>query len=229
MGVDGATTAWIRDKEDWADAGEVKSSDGYDRADYRWADVNGKLAPGGHPQSGLCTDTRISGDGRADLILTDPVNGNGQVWYNKGRKDEDGTKFEWDLDPEVYLGSSRGANMHFPNLGGQGRADMVGTNPTLGHVSCLPGGVSGSFLSGTQQTDLLFLLGIGLDLVQQLPGGRRRRANGQPRDPPREPTRAPPRGATPGTPRESTRQPHQPERGWRRRRRGRRRGGEQAR
>lgn len=48
----------------------------------------------------------------------------------------------------MYQGSSRGPNMHFPSLGGQGRADMVGINPTTGKGqawfnSCPRGGDDG--------------------------------------------------------------------------------------
>ena len=32
--------------------------------------------------------------------------------------------------------ASRGSNMHYPNLGGLGRADQVQVDPTSGHVSC---------------------------------------------------------------------------------------------
>lgn len=75
------------------------------------------------------------------MIWTDKFSGDGKVWYNKqqgtdaDRPNWGGSLFEWERPVKVYLGSSRGPNMHFPNLGGQGRADMVGTDPSTGHVS----------------------------------------------------------------------------------------------
>lgn len=73
------------------------------------------------------------------------------MWYNLGPgKPEDlkGSSYEWESRKKVYLGSSRGPNMHFPNLGGQGRADMVGMNPISGKGqawfnSCPRGGDDG--------------------------------------------------------------------------------------
>lgn len=86
----------------------------------------------------------LSGDGLADLIWTDKFTGDGWGHYNKGKKTEADRErlkeslFEWQGRQKVYQGSSRGPNMHFPNLGGQGRADMVGVNPTTGNVDLTP-------------------------------------------------------------------------------------------
>lgn len=72
------------------------------------------------------------------------VPGNGKVYYNIRQAEESergnlgGSLFVWGRPTEVYLGSSRGPSMHFLNLGGQRRADMVGTDPTTGHVSGCP-------------------------------------------------------------------------------------------
>lgn len=48
MGPQGRTTAWIRDKDTaWddlgTDVGQVKFAEGWDRANLRFADVDGKL------------------------------------------------------------------------------------------------------------------------------------------------------------------------------------------
>jgi hypothetical protein len=118
----------------------VKYSEGLDRANFRFADAMVSLPPlsGGPP---LANTVLLPGDGKADLIWTDKFNGNGEVYYNKQQGTEadrpgwSGSLFEWERPVKVYLGSSRGPNMHFPNLGGQGRADMVGTDPSTGHVS----------------------------------------------------------------------------------------------
>lgn len=80
----------------------------------------------------------------ADLIWTDKFTGDAKVWYNLGQRQESdrialgGSLFEWARPSKVYQGSSRGPNMYYPSLGGQGRADMVGSNPTTAHVSGTP-------------------------------------------------------------------------------------------
>ena len=44
MERDGRTTAWLRDEDGkWSDAGQVKFSEDLDRANYRFADADGKL------------------------------------------------------------------------------------------------------------------------------------------------------------------------------------------
>ena len=101
-----------------------------------------------------------TGDGRADLIWTDKFSGDATVWYNKGVKDESdrdrlkGSLVEWEGGEKAYQGSTRGPNIHFPNLGGQGRADMVGTNPSTGEgwvwFNSCPGGGGGGDQGGDE-------------------------------------------------------------------------------
>lgn len=44
MEPSGRTTAWLRDERGgWFNAGQVKYAEGLDRANYHFADVNGKL------------------------------------------------------------------------------------------------------------------------------------------------------------------------------------------
>lgn len=63
------------------------------------------------------------------------MNGDGTAQYNKGKKKEEdrdslrGSIFEWEDDEAIYLGSTQGANIFYGNLGGEGRADMVGSQP----------------------------------------------------------------------------------------------------
>ena len=45
MQPNGATTACIRDKEGWTNAGDVTGGVAHDRADCHWADADGKLPP----------------------------------------------------------------------------------------------------------------------------------------------------------------------------------------
>ncbi|KAF9880547.1 putative carbohydrate esterase family 3 protein [Colletotrichum karsti] len=118
MEPDGRVTGWMNDKDSTLrSVGQVKFSEELDRANFRFADVDG--------------------DGRADLIWTDKFTGDGKVWKNMRELPENermsGSKFHWDPKGALYLGSSRGPNLHFPNLGGQGRADMVEVNPVTAH------------------------------------------------------------------------------------------------
>lgn len=44
MKEDGTATAWIQDGEgNLNDVGQIKAGDGWDRADYRFADADGKF------------------------------------------------------------------------------------------------------------------------------------------------------------------------------------------
>lgn len=82
------------------------------------------------------------GDGRADLIWTDKFTGDAEVWYNLQQGQESdranwhGSLFEW-APPSgpSYQGPTRGPNEYFPNLGGAGRADVVGADPWTAKVS----------------------------------------------------------------------------------------------
>ncbi|KAK1622921.1 hypothetical protein BDP81DRAFT_440486 [Colletotrichum phormii] len=125
MEPDGRTTAWLNSASGLENVGQVKFTEDLDRANFRFADVNG--------------------DGKADLLWTDKFTGDGKVWYNDGRRPESersemkGSIFHWTkVDTAVYQGSSRGPNMQFPSLGDQGRADKVEVNPTTAHVSFHP-------------------------------------------------------------------------------------------
>lgn len=146
MEANGRTTAWLRDSDGkWSDAGQIKYDEGLDRANYRFVDADGNFVPPlfyvdtGKRNAMILINSSV-GDGKADMIWTDKFTGDAQVWYNKGQGTEDdrvkwgGSIFEWGRPVKVYLGSSRGPNMHFPSMGGQDRADMVGVDPTTAHV-----------------------------------------------------------------------------------------------
>ncbi|KAJ5801621.1 uncharacterized protein N7518_003689 [Penicillium psychrosexuale] len=105
---DGRTTGALNKGENnFEDVGQIKHTEGYDRANHKWADVDG--------------------DGLLDFLWVDKFNGDTSVWKNKGRvadgKLVGGSTFEWEALGARYQGADRGANMHFPNLGGLGRAD----------------------------------------------------------------------------------------------------------
>ncbi|SPN96486.1 uncharacterized protein DNG_00014 [Cephalotrichum gorgonifer] len=96
------------DDDSFTDVGQIKFSEEKDRANLRWADVNG--------------------NGKDDMIWIDKLNGNGVAYYNGGRGNPDelsGSSFAWRSsgDP-VYEGNHAGTCMYYPDLDGNGRADM---------------------------------------------------------------------------------------------------------
>ncbi|KAK3904393.1 hypothetical protein C8A05DRAFT_42499 [Staphylotrichum tortipilum] len=124
----GRVTGWLNKPGGLQWMNQIKFSVGKDRADHRWADVNG--------------------DGRDDFMGIDSFSGDTEVWYNMGERQISGSSFWWDARGKTYQGSSTGPNLHFPNLGGQGRADMTEVNPktALGWTwfnSCPAGGDDG--------------------------------------------------------------------------------------
>ncbi|KAJ4264235.1 hypothetical protein NW762_005429 [Fusarium torreyae] len=105
MAPDGTTKAWIHNKDNsWSDADQVKKAEGADRANLRWHDVNG--------------------DGKADLLWVDKFNGNAKVFYNKGEGDHSGSSFMWSEASEAFEGTVAGTCQYFPDLDGNGRADL---------------------------------------------------------------------------------------------------------
>ncbi|KAI1129345.1 carbohydrate esterase family 3 protein [Nemania abortiva] len=141
MKPDGHTTAWLNDCKqglfNLRNVGQVKFTERLDRANHRFADVNG--------------------DGLADFLWVDKFTGDASVWINDGEKPEDqrpallGSKFKWIKSGPLYAGSSRGPNLHYPNLGGIGRADQVEVDPNTaqGWISfntCPAGGDDGGIV-----------------------------------------------------------------------------------
>ncbi|KAL4861058.1 hypothetical protein BDV12DRAFT_204408 [Aspergillus spectabilis] len=102
---DGRTWGFVQsDVGTWEHIDQFKFSEEKDRANLYWADVNG--------------------DGRADMIHTNKFNGDGTVWLNKGRKDVGGSRFEWEPLGARFAGAAAGACTYYPDLDGNGRADM---------------------------------------------------------------------------------------------------------
>ncbi|QKX57197.1 uncharacterized protein TRUGW13939_04305 [Talaromyces rugulosus] len=102
---DGRTWGFIHNNDDgWDYVDQFKYSEQKDRANLHWADVNG--------------------DGRADMIHTDKFTGDGTVWYNLGRRDIKGSRYEWAPMGAKYRGAVAGSCTYFPDLDGDGRADM---------------------------------------------------------------------------------------------------------
>ncbi|GAM34923.1 hypothetical protein TCE0_015r02825 [Talaromyces pinophilus] len=129
MEPDGRTTGTLNlGENDFQDIGQIKHSEGYDRANHQWADVNG--------------------DGLVDFLWVDKFSGDTLVWQNAGQMPNgtliDGSSFQWTPLGTRYEGEDRGANIHFPNLGGLGRADyqqvIPRTNVAYTWYNVCPGG-----------------------------------------------------------------------------------------
>lgn len=112
MEKDGRTKAFLHNTDGsftWQP--QVKQSDGYDRANLRYADVDG--------------------DGLADLLWTDKFKGDAMVWKNMGPIPAAGTgsSFTWVNQGFLYDAPAQGTCLQFPDLDGNGRADMVFIDP----------------------------------------------------------------------------------------------------
>ncbi|KAL2859212.1 hypothetical protein BJX68DRAFT_252247 [Aspergillus pseudodeflectus] len=106
---DGHITGFIhKDDNSWESVGQIKHSQEKDRANLRFADVNG--------------------DGLDDMIWVEKFNGDGYVWYNRGPGDRSklqGSYIHWDRQEKpVYQSDRAGTCVYFPDLDGNGRADM---------------------------------------------------------------------------------------------------------
>ncbi|KAM7211830.1 hypothetical protein V8F06_012803 [Rhypophila decipiens] len=104
---DGRAKGYVHnDQGDWDWIDQYKFSEGKDRANLRFHDVNG--------------------DGRADLIWTDKWNGDGYVWYNRGRRDISGSRFEWGQvgNGKAFDGHVAGACTYYADLDGNNRWDL---------------------------------------------------------------------------------------------------------
>lgn len=73
-------------------------------------------------------------------MWVDKFSGDASVWINDGERPESereslqGSKFKWVRKGPLYAGSTRGQNLHYPNLGGEGRADQVSVEPNTAKV-----------------------------------------------------------------------------------------------
>ncbi|KAF5001515.1 hypothetical protein FGRMN_986 [Fusarium graminum] len=106
----GRITGWLNKASGLENVGQVKFSEGWDRASIRFADVEAS--------------------GRADLLHVDKYTGAVNVFTNNGHKAQGGSSFSWTSRGMLYNAIDRGENMHFTNQGGLGRADMVKVDPS---------------------------------------------------------------------------------------------------
>ncbi|KKY36967.1 hypothetical protein UCDDA912_g03061 [Diaporthe ampelina] len=106
MEKDGRTKGYLHNSDgSFTLIPQFKKTDNFDRANYRWADVNG--------------------DGRADLIWTDDFKGDATVWTNQGMVQSGDSSFTWVNKGPSYNAPAQGHCLHFPDLDGNKRADML--------------------------------------------------------------------------------------------------------
>jgi len=96
---------------DFVDQGVIKDSEGRERANIRFADMNG--------------------DSRDDLVYVNMTDGAVTAWYNDGWNPSAKNAFLWNSQGIVSPGGfSRGSTIEFGNLNGLGRADYISVKPS---------------------------------------------------------------------------------------------------
>lgn len=142
LDADGRTTAAIADGQgipiitsakflpaSYKSVGQIKFSEGADRTSIRFADING--------------------DGRADYIWVGKTDGVVRAWTNGGNIPTSGSSWKWGGAGAIvgYGQISRGENIQFANIKGQGRADLVVVHPDTSvastYFNVCPGGGKG--------------------------------------------------------------------------------------
>ncbi|KAF2830002.1 SGNH hydrolase [Ophiobolus disseminans] len=109
MSPDGRSLAWLNTPSGLHTLpstmpNQIKLSEGYDRSEHRWADVNG--------------------DGKVDFLAINKFSGEVQVWINLGTTPTLTSGMTWDRQRDIWMaGAERGANVHFPRLSRSKRAD----------------------------------------------------------------------------------------------------------
>lgn len=101
---DGRTWGYLNNDGGTTYISQFKYSEQKDRANLRWVDVNG--------------------DGRDDMIWVDKFVGDASVWYNMGPIPASGSAFTWNAAGPAYQGALQGSCLNWPDLNGDGRADM---------------------------------------------------------------------------------------------------------
>ncbi|KAL1597932.1 hypothetical protein SLS60_008420 [Paraconiothyrium brasiliense] len=115
MDPDGRSRGWLNTESGLKamSPNQIKVSVGFDRANHRWADVNG--------------------DGAVDFLWVDKHTGNVQCWINGGIQPALDSSMYWDQQLDIWMsGVERGANIHFPKLSITGRADYHWVHPQEG-------------------------------------------------------------------------------------------------
>ncbi|KAK2728197.1 killer toxin subunits alpha beta [Colletotrichum kahawae] len=105
---DGTVSGYLQqDSGAFVDAGQIKFAIGKDRANLRWADVDG--------------------DGKDDMLWIEKFSGDTWVWYNGGRGSPDtggGSSFYWGVqEKKAYYGLAAGSCIYYADLDGNDHAD----------------------------------------------------------------------------------------------------------
>ncbi|KAK4230039.1 hypothetical protein QBC38DRAFT_62431 [Podospora fimiseda] len=113
---DGRTKGYIHNADDtWEWIDQFKKTEDKDRANLRFNDVNG--------------------DGKADMIHIDKFTGDGTVWYNRGRRDISGSRFEWFNAGKAFKGNYAGTCSYYADLDGNQRADFHEVTSSLDNTA----------------------------------------------------------------------------------------------
>jgi len=111
--LEGKLTSWLNRKDGLENVGQIKKTEGWDRANIRLADVENS--------------------GRADIIWLNKYTSASSVWKNNGYAGPNGggggSSFSWTKRGVLYSPIDRGEVMNFAYLGGRGRADLVQLYP----------------------------------------------------------------------------------------------------
>ncbi|KAM0257394.1 hypothetical protein ACHAPA_011776 [Fusarium lateritium] len=131
---------WTQDsKGSWTYIDQFFSSKGHDRANMQFADVDG--------------------DGSDDAIWVEKFSGDAFVYYNKGRKDVSGSRYVWEIQERggpfpAYGGSYAGSCQYFPDLNGDGRADLHSIQATFPNTAVSAYNICGGNRSGDDSSDI---------------------------------------------------------------------------
>ncbi|KAF5660854.1 integrin alpha n-terminal [Fusarium heterosporum] len=102
---DGRFHGWTHNSDgSWERIAQFKKAEGIDRANIRFGNVNGK--------------------GGEDMIWVDKYTGDATVFINRGKMDTGGSNWWFLKSGKQYAGSWAGTCQYFPDLDGDGRADL---------------------------------------------------------------------------------------------------------
>ncbi|KAM0547793.1 hypothetical protein ACHAPJ_010254 [Fusarium lateritium] len=102
---DGRFYGWTHNSDgSWEKIAQFKKAEGIDRANIRFGDVNGQ--------------------GGEDMIWVDKYTGDATVFINRGKMDTGGSNWWFYNSGKQYSGSWAGTCQYFPDLDGDGRADL---------------------------------------------------------------------------------------------------------
>ncbi|KAK2669954.1 SGNH hydrolase superfamily [Fusarium oxysporum f. sp. vasinfectum] len=111
---DGRFYGWTHNSDgSWEKIAQFKKAEGIDRANLRFGNVNGR--------------------GGEDMIWVDKFTGDATVYINNGKMDTGGSNWWFLKSGKQYSGSWAGTCQYFPDLDGDGRADLHSIMATFGN------------------------------------------------------------------------------------------------